>query len=97
MEKIKFLVNMYSEDFVDEEENPDGTVAKIMTAKEIFNYMDMSDCFPSEVIMDIWRINFVGEALSEWSFRGCWHDPSDPLKMVLFGDGMKIVGYGTDH
>lgn len=68
---------------------------KIMTADEIFNLMDMADCYGLSI--DIWKINGFGEALTECSFLGCWHDGSDPLKMCIIGDGVKEVGYGTDH
>ena len=80
------------------EDDPlDETSAEIMTAAQIFKYMDMDDCFPCRLEMDIYRINSVGEALTECSFRGTWHDPSDPLKMVIIGGGIRETGYGTDH
>ena len=78
-------------------EDSEETSAEIMTAAEIFNYMDMDDCFPCELYMDIYRINGIGIAPTECSFRGTWHDPSDPLKMVIVGGGISEVGYGTDH
>ena len=71
--------------------------ARIMTAAEIFNMMDMADCFPCEMEMDISRINGVGMQLTDCSFRGKWHDPKDPLKMVIVGGGIRETGYGTDH
>ena len=70
---------------------------KIMTAAQIFNMMDMSDCWPIDYTMDIWRIDGVGFQLAECGFRGKWHDPSDPLKMVINCNGTQEVGYGTDH
>ena len=78
-------------------EDEEETSAEIMTAAEIFNYMDMDDCFPCGLCMDIYRINGLWEAPTECSFRGTWHDPSDPLKMVIVGGGIREVGYGTDH
>lgn len=71
--------------------------AKVQSAAEIFRVMDMADCFPDGLEIDVWRINDVGEALTECSFLGKWHDPSDPLKMVIVGGGRREVGYGTDH
>lgn len=88
----KYLVIRHWED--DEQEEP---TAEIMTASEIFTFMDMIDCFPCEVSMDIYRINGIGQAPTECTFRNCWHDPSDPLKMVIVGDGIREAGYGTDH
>ena len=80
-----------------EDDAPDAVTSEIMTAAEIFRYMDMDDCFPCELQMDIWRINGIGEAMTECSFLGTWHDPSDPLKMVIVGDGIREIGYGIDH
>ena len=93
----KYLVTMYTSEWIDPDECPDGTVSKIWTAREIFNYMDMDDCFPYDFEIDIWRINGIGEQLTECSFLGTWHDPSDPLKMVIIGGGIRETGYGTDH
>lgn len=75
----------------------EGDDVRLMTADEIFRMMDMADCFPEEFHFDLWRVNGRGEALTECSFAGKWHDPSDPLKMVIVGGGEKEVGYGTDH
>lgn len=69
--------------------------SKIMTAPEIFNMMDMSDCYGIDIC--VWKINSYSEALSECSFLGCWHDFKDPLKMEIIWDGGREVGYGTDH
>lgn len=97
MTNYKYLVIEYSSDFEDPRECPDGTYSKIMTAREIFNYMDMDDCFPYDLTLNIWRINGIGEPLTECSFNGTWHDPSDPLKMSITGGGIEEIGYGTDH
>ena len=96
MKKYKYLVTHYSSEFIDDD-CPDGTYSDIMTASQIFNHMDMDDCFPSDYQIDIYRLNGIGLAPSECSFHGTWHDPSDPLKMVIVGDGIREVGYGTDH
>lgn len=88
----KFLVVRHWEsDPVDED------TSEIMTAAQIFDYMDMEDCFPEELFMDIWLIKGWGEAPVECSFLGTWHDPSDPLKMEIRWDGGCAIGYGTDH
>lgn len=82
----KFLVNAIS----------DGEEwSKIMTAAEIFEMMDMSDCY--DIDIDVWKINGWGQALTECCFLNCWHDPSDPLKMQIRWVGGMETGYGTDH
>lgn len=70
--------------------------SKIMTAAEIFKMMDMADCMDDFDIC-VWKINSYTEALSKCTVRGVWHDPSDPLKMVIVGDGIREIGYGTNH
>lgn len=72
---------------------------QISTANEIFNTMDMSDCHGT-TIKRMWLI--VGCKLAECRFRGKWHDPKEPLKMVI--EAMYPapplpydIGYGTDH
>lgn len=97
MENTKFLVMQYSSEFIDPDICPDGTVAKIMTANEIFKLMDMDECFPYDFQIHIWKINGIGEPLTACGFYGTWHDPSDPLKMVISFGGERVVGYGTDH
>ena len=80
------------------EDDPEGeTTSRIMSAKQIFDMMDMEDCFPCRLEMDIWRINEIGEALTDCAFFGPWHDGEDPLKMCIVGDGIREIGYGTDH
>lgn len=69
--------------------------SKVMSAAEIFNMMNTADCYDIEI--DVWRINGYGQALSECSFCGKWHDSKDPQKMVIIGDGIRETGYGTEH
>ena len=71
--------------------------SKIMTAAEIFDMMDMEDCY--EVHIDIWKINGYGEALTECCFLGKWcFGPKDPQRMeIRSDDGIEEVGYGTEH
>ena len=76
-------------------DDSDEEWAKVMTAPEIFRMMDMSDCYGIHI--DVWKINGYGEALTECSFLNVWHDFKDPLKMCIIGDGVKEIGYGTDH
>lgn len=92
MKEYKYLVVTHWDS-----DKPGECNQHIMTAAEIFRFMDMSDCFNDELSMDIWRINGVGMALTECSFRNTWHDPADPLKMAIVGGGIKEIGYGTDH
>lgn len=69
----------------------------VSTATEIFNKMDMSDCYPIHVE----RILMIeGKELTECRFRGTWHDPNEPLKMVIENretEEIMDVGYGSDH
>ena len=70
--------------------------ARIMTADEIFDMMDMADCYNIQIRVYILRGFEDKPKLCK--FRGTWHDPSDPLKMVIEYEGKEIaVGYGTDH
>ena len=92
MKDYKYLVLRHWED-----DPEDETSAEIMTANEIFKYMDMEDCFPCHLDLELWRINEIYQPLTACTFRGTWHDPSEPLKMVIVGDGIRETGYGTDH
>ena len=92
MKEYKYLVVTRWEDDPEDEED-----ARVMTAAEIFSMMDNADCFPCELLMDIWRINGYGEALSECQFLGPWHDGEDPLKMAIVCEGWREIGYATDH
>lgn len=85
------VVSLYGDDDTSVED------AQVMTAAEIFNIMDMEDCFPCELMMDIYRINGLGLAPSECSFLGKGHDPKDRQKMAIVGDGICETGYGTEH
>lgn len=87
MQNVTFLVNAI--------DDSDEEWSKVMTAPEIFNMMDMADCYG--LLIDVWKINGYGEALSDACFLGTWHDPSDPLKMELRWEGGREIGYGTDH
>ena len=70
--------------------------SKIMTADEIFQMMDMSDCY--EISIDLWKINGHGEALTECCFLGTWSNLKEPLRMEIRSEfGVEAVGYGTDH
>lgn len=70
--------------------------SKIMTAREIFEHMNMSDCY--DIKMDIWKINGYGEALTECGFMGKWMFKGDPQRMEIRSDeGIEAVGYGTEH
>jgi len=87
---MRYLVNgIYGED--------DEEFSRVMTENEIFGMMDMADCVPGGIGIDLWKINGFGEAPVEVSFYGKWHDVKDPLKMVIVGDGERVVGYGTEH
>ena len=73
----------------------DSEFSEIMTAHQIFEMMEMEDCY--EIHIDIWHIRGYGEALESCSFHGKWHDHKDPLRMVIVGDGIREVGYAEEH
>lgn len=82
----KYLVN----ELVDGEE-----YSKIMTPAEIFNMMDMEDCY--DIKIDLWKINGYGEALTPCQFFGKW-TCGDPQRMeIRSASGIESVGYGTEH
>ena len=86
----KYLVNFRIEG---ELETP-----AIMTAREIFYKMDMSDCYDIEV-ENIYLIRNSGTPIKV-RFRGCRHRLDDPLRMAITSrNGQKEYdyGYGTDH
>lgn len=85
-------------------ENCDGELMTpvIESARQIFSTMDMSDCH-GITIKRMWLID--GYKLIECRFRGTWHDPKEPLKMVIEAVCPATIkqmnpfdiGYGTDH
>ena len=82
----------------------EGRIAEpvIETANQIFDKMDMSDCYDIEIRRLI-LIN--GYKLTECRFLGTWHNGNDPLRMEIKAaipatiEQMEPfdVGYGTDH
>ena len=73
----------------------DNSWFEILTDREIFNIMDMSDC--TGISVTVWKL--VEEPIP-CIFNGTWHDASDPLKMVIRNaetNEIYAVGYGTDH
>ena len=87
---MKYLVNYEIEGLV--------TEPSIETATEIFEKMDMSDCYEIE-ITHIYLL-LPGKPPVECIFRGTWYYWDDPLRMEIVdketGD-IYSVGYGTDH
>lgn len=74
----------------------DEEFASLMTAKEIFDMMDMDDCY--QVRIEIWRLDGIGSEPEKCGFCGTWHDWKDPLKMKIVCNGETLeVGWGTDH
>jgi len=85
-----FLVQGYNSDY-------ERAWAKVMTAPEIFQKMDMADCDPDFSGIEIWRLHGMGEAPEECSFLEKGFDRNDRQKMCIVGGGRKIYGYGTEH
>ena len=74
----------------------DESYFKIMSANEIFNLMDMEDCYYLEIYL---YLLVHGMPPVPCKFRGIWDGSDDPLKMVIESATGEIidVGYGTDH
>ena len=69
----------------------------IESAMEIFNKMDMSDCYD----ISVERICLINNSkLIPCRFRNTWHDPREPLRMQIENKRNGTVyniGYGSDH
>lgn len=69
----------------------------VETAIEIFNRMDMSDCYGIS-IKRLWLIK--GDYMVAAMFCGTHHNPKDKLKMKIIDvitHETFDVGYGSDH
>lgn len=84
---MKYLV-WFSTEYDDGEPEPE-----IMTAAEIFAKAEPLSNAGVSYGVDLMRINSAGEALSDCTFRGTWHDVKDPTKMVIVGDGVRETYY----
>lgn len=70
----------------------------IMTPRQIFDKMDLDDCYDISV-ENIYLIKKSGAPVKV-QFRGCRHRLDDPLRMSIFSMSGKTeydYGYGTDH
>lgn len=70
--------------------------AALMTAPEIIEHIDMSDCTQEEI--EVYEVHF-GEQPDKLDLFGCWHNFDDPLyiKAVDRNGAVVFDGYGTDH
>ena len=70
---------------------------RVMTALEIFDMMDMDDCY--DINIDIYEFTTFGEAPVRRCFRGTWSCLDDPLRMEITDESGNVInaGYGTDH
>ena len=73
-----------------------GCDASLETAAWIIDWLDMEDCYPDDMNLEVWDIS--GEEPRRVTLFGTWHNFDDPLYIKGEVDG-KIVfdGYGTDH
>ena len=80
-------------------EDIDGEdISRITTAKEIFEYMDMSDCYPYPVKMDIYALDAYGFSPRTCYFYGKGTFKGDPQRMRIMCDGKAIeTGWGKEH
>ena len=70
----------------------------LMTAGEIFDRMDMSDCTYEEIIALYLVRDNEKYPLLPAEFHGCWHNWNDPLLMEIEVEGIITdAGHGTDH
>ena len=90
MEETLYLVQGYNGAY-------ERTFAKVMTAGEIFGMMNMADCSDELAEIELWKLNGYGEAPTECSFLGKWHDRNAPQKMCIVGGGERHYCYGTEH
>ena len=68
---------------------------KVMSASEIFDMMDMADCYDIQIV--IWKFDDFGKEPKRCEFLGVWSNAKDPLRMVIVCENKVWVGYGTDH
>lgn len=71
--------------------------ASMWTAKEILDYLGMTDCFEYDEI-HVYDVREIGK-VEELFLHGTWHDADKPLYMkVTRHDGTIVFdGFGTDH
>lgn len=84
--------NLYLvQQLIDDEES-----CSIMTAGQIFDMMDLEDCY--DIRIDLFRIRGYSETPEECQFHGKWSDLRDPQKMWISCGG-KILdkGWGREH
>ena len=76
-------------------EAEDEAFTEIKTAREIFDMMDMDDCYPIRIT----GLYLIGKkAPVKCEFHGTWHNGKQPLLMTITKRGKVIdSGYGTDH
>lgn len=72
--------------------------ARMETATEILNWLDMDDCYP-ELSIKVFDVETQFGAIEELEVYGTWHNFDKPLYMkVTHSDGtIEFDGYGTDH
>ena len=73
---------------------------ELMNAKQIFDHMDMEDCFPFSYEMELYLVIGYGTPPIPCKFYGTWHDLRNPLWMEIrrLDDGSVVDGcLGTDH
>ena len=83
--------------YIVHEKCDDGMLVTIKSAREIFDMMDMADCYPIEI--ELWELTEFGEAPVHRRFRGTWHNLKDPLLMAITDDDGNVLatGHGSDH
>ncbi len=74
----------------------EDTWVSLMSAQTLIDSVDMSDC--SYCSYQVFDYSTFGE-IKPLVLKGTWHDPKDPLKIVVEDTegNVLLVGYGTDH
>ena len=96
--KVNLYLVFIRSPHIADEEDPCEVFCETMTARQIFNRMDMSDC-SDETIEKIYLLKPENKRkLVKAEFHNTWHVWKDPLRMSITVRGKEIDhGYGTDH
>lgn len=77
----------------------DESFVKLLSAYQVFDRMDMSDCSDEE-IAEIYLVRpGKKRKLVKCNFNGTWHNFKEPLLMTITDKKGRVLeyDYGTDH
>lgn len=92
----EYFVKEYLVQLHDSDDN--SVSASMKTAREIIDWIDMSDCYIGMHI-EVFDVETQFGNVERLEVYGCWHDHRNPLYIkVTHSDGtVEFDGYGTDH